>query len=199
MTTHPSTQRNPKRKISQCLGIWVFSYWLLNRKNIRFPEIELDTTFCPFTTTGGVLTGVHTAAEPRFGEDCRVNPVALVGHARTTFPPETLIPRVGEGSERGTTLTLSKPKPMSKPSSRNPKEMGVWLRVAVTVNWKLVKFMVGESTQSTRLVPFQEAVNSLGVSPSESSQNENKYFAPGVVGMFCERKPRVPNGKAFTP
>ena len=53
------------------------------------------TTFCPPTTTGDGETVLQTAAEPRFGEDCKVYPVAFVGQLKTILVPGLLIPRSG--------------------------------------------------------------------------------------------------------
>ena len=47
----------------------------------------LVTVFCPLTTTGaGEL--VAQTGETRFVVDCKVKPVALVGHVKITFAPE---------------------------------------------------------------------------------------------------------------
>ena len=54
------------------------------------PEIGLVTVYWPFTMTGaGEL--VVQAGEARFVVDCRVNPVALVGHVTITFESEGII------------------------------------------------------------------------------------------------------------
>ncbi len=58
------------------------------------PDVRLVTTFWPLTITGGLETTVQAAAEPRFAVDCKVSP-ALVGHANTTFLPETIIAGAG--------------------------------------------------------------------------------------------------------
>ena len=45
--------------------------------------------FCPLTTTGaGALVVQKTADEPRLVVDCKVNPVASVGHVKMVFSPE---------------------------------------------------------------------------------------------------------------
>src|ERR1035437_5376701 len=75
--------------------LMMFRYGCIKRKNIRDPDMELVTTFCPPTTTGDGETVLQTAAEPRFGEDCNVNPVALVGQLKTMLAPGLLIPRSG--------------------------------------------------------------------------------------------------------
>ena len=49
--------------------------------------------FCPLTTTGAGELVAQTADEPRLVVDCRVKPVALVGHVKTTLGPEGIIVR----------------------------------------------------------------------------------------------------------
>ena len=65
--------------------------------------MRLVTAFCPLTTTGPGETVVQTAGETRFVVDCKVNPVALVGHVKITYGPEGRSVSCGEltgGSER---------------------------------------------------------------------------------------------------
>ena len=62
--------------------------------------------FCPLNTTGAGELVVQTADEPRFVVDCRVKPVALVGHVKITLAPEGIIVR-----RTGEALT---PKTVSK-------------------------------------------------------------------------------------
>ena len=47
----------------------------------------LITTFCPPMTTGQGESALQTAGETRFVVDCKVKPVALVGHVKMTFAP----------------------------------------------------------------------------------------------------------------
>ena len=75
--------------------LMMFRYGCIKRKNIRDPDMGLVTTFWPPTTTGDGETVLQTAAEPRFGEDCKVYPVALVGQLKTILVPGLLIPRLG--------------------------------------------------------------------------------------------------------
>ena len=49
------------------------------------------TGFCP-------LTVVQTAGEARFVVDCKVKPVTLVGHVKTTSAPEDPMASVGVGA-----------------------------------------------------------------------------------------------------
>jgi len=58
------------------------NYWL-NRKNICKPEIGLVTANCPLT--------VIQSGEARFVVDCKVNPVALVGHVKITSVPKSVM------------------------------------------------------------------------------------------------------------
>ena len=62
--------------------------------------------FCPLTMTGAGELVVQTADELRSVADCRVKPVALVGHVRITLAPEGIIVR-----HTGEALT---PKTVSK-------------------------------------------------------------------------------------
>ena len=57
----------------------------------------LVIAYRPFTMTGEVKLVVQ-AAKTRFVVACNVNPVALVGHVKTTFAPEALMDRVGAGT-----------------------------------------------------------------------------------------------------
>ena len=54
----------------------------------------LVTVFCPLTTTGTGELVVQTG-ETRFVVDCRVNPMALVGHVKTTLAAERIIVSCG--------------------------------------------------------------------------------------------------------
>jgi hypothetical protein len=62
-----------------------------SRKNCCVPEMGLVTVFCPLTLTGAGELVVQTADGPRFAVDCKMNPEALVGQFRMTFPPEAAI------------------------------------------------------------------------------------------------------------
>ena len=46
-------------------------------------------------------TVVQDAGETRFVVDCKVNPVALVGHCKTTFVPELIMVNCGGGGGGG--------------------------------------------------------------------------------------------------
>src|SRR5580658_11369614 len=52
------------------------------------------TTFCPFMTTGAGKLVLRAAGE-RFVVDSKVNPTALVGHAKTTLAPERVMASCG--------------------------------------------------------------------------------------------------------
>ena len=65
----------------------------------------LVTAFCPLTTTGPGEKVVQTAEEPRLVVDCKVNPVALVGHVKITFGSEAIIVSCG-GMKRLKTVPL---------------------------------------------------------------------------------------------
>ena len=74
------------------------------------------TAFCPLTTTGSGKTVLQTAGETRFVVDCKVNPMALVGHVRITFAPEGIIVRGGgltDPRERLNTVPLPELPPCS--------------------------------------------------------------------------------------
>ena len=73
------------------------------------------TVYCPLTTTGAGELLVHTADEPRFVVDCKVKPVALVGHVKITFPAEGTKASCGDNERLKTT-----PKPKSPPNSVVP-------------------------------------------------------------------------------
>ena len=69
---------------------------LASRKNICLPVMGLKTTFCPpMMTTGSEELVLQTAGETRFVVDCKVNPVALVGHVKITFAPEGMMDSCG--------------------------------------------------------------------------------------------------------
>ena len=68
--------------------------------------MRLVTVFCPLTTTGAGELVVQTADEPRLVVDCRVKPVALVGHVKMTLAPQGI-------NVRGTGEALT-PKTVSK-------------------------------------------------------------------------------------
>ena len=53
--------------------------------------MRLVTAFCPFTATGPGETAVQSAGGTRFVVDCKMNPVALVGHVKIMFAPEELM------------------------------------------------------------------------------------------------------------
>lgn len=70
------------------------------------PEMELVTAFCPLTTAGNGDTALQTAGKTRFVVDCNANPVALVGHDKTTFAPGITMVSCGGGNERLNTVPL---------------------------------------------------------------------------------------------
>ena len=57
--------------------------------------MTLVTAFCPLTTTGPGETVLQTAGEARFVVDCKVNPVALIGHVKITLFPEGMMVSCG--------------------------------------------------------------------------------------------------------
>ena len=91
-----------------------FSVYWLSRKNFCVPEMGLVTVFCPLTTTGGELV-VQTANESRFVVDCKVNPVALVGHVKITLAPEGMMVSCG-----GLTVTDPNERPNTVPLPELP-------------------------------------------------------------------------------
>ena len=72
-----------------------FRYGCIKRKNMCGADIGLVTTFCPFTTTGNGKLVFQSTAEPRFGENCKMHPVAFVGQLKTMFAPWMVLPRLG--------------------------------------------------------------------------------------------------------
>src|ERR1035437_8191316 len=58
----------------------------------------LVTAYCPLTTTGAEETALQTVGETRFVVDCKVNPVALVGHLTITLAPERIMVSCGGDS-----------------------------------------------------------------------------------------------------
>jgi hypothetical protein len=60
----------------------------------------LVTAFCPLTTTGAGETVVQTAGETRFVVDCKVNPVALVGHVKITLAAERMMVSCGAVTDK---------------------------------------------------------------------------------------------------
>ena len=58
----------------------------------------LVTVFWPLTTTGAGEFVIQPAGEVRFVVDCKVNPVALVGHLTIRFTPENIMETVGRVS-----------------------------------------------------------------------------------------------------
>src|SRR5437773_2107295 len=65
----------------------------------------LVTAFCPLMTTGAGELVFQSGGE-RFEVDCKVNPMALVGHVRIIFAPEGMIVSCGTGNERLNTVPL---------------------------------------------------------------------------------------------
>jgi hypothetical protein len=63
------------------------------------PLIGLVTVFCPLTTTGAGELVIQTVGETRFVVDCKVNPVALVGHVKITLAPEGVMVSSGGPGE----------------------------------------------------------------------------------------------------
>jgi hypothetical protein len=61
------------------------SNYRLNLKNCCVPRTGLVTVFWPLTTTGAGELVVQTPGEPRFVVDCKMKPVALTGHVKTTL------------------------------------------------------------------------------------------------------------------
>jgi len=55
----------------------------------------LVTALGPLTTTGAGETGLQTAGETRFVVDCKVKPVAFIGHVKITLVPELIIVSCG--------------------------------------------------------------------------------------------------------
>ena len=51
----------------------------------------LVTVFCPLRRPALEQRLVQTAGETRLVVDCKLNPAALVGHAKITFVPERMI------------------------------------------------------------------------------------------------------------
>jgi len=68
------------------------------------------TVFWPLTTTGTGELVVQTAGETRFVVDCKVNPVALVGHVKITFAPEGMTVSCGGGTGNVRLNTVPLPK-----------------------------------------------------------------------------------------
>ena len=56
------------------------------------------TVFCPLTTTGPGELVLQSAGETRIVVDCKVNPVASVGHVKMTFAAERNMVSVGAGA-----------------------------------------------------------------------------------------------------
>jgi hypothetical protein len=79
--------------------------------------MPLVTVFCPFTTTGAGKLVLQTEVERRFVVDCKVNPVALVGHVKITLIPERVMVSCGGG---GNVRLNTTPKPEVPPSSVVP-------------------------------------------------------------------------------
>src|SRR5579863_1292848 len=77
----------------------------------------LVTAFCPLTTAGAVETGLQAAGGTRFVVDCKLKPVALVGHVKIKLAAEAVILSCGGvGSEMLNTV----PYPKLPPSSAVP-------------------------------------------------------------------------------
>ena len=57
------------------------------------------TVNCPSTTTGADVLGTQFTAETRLAVDCKLNPVALAGHVKTTLVPDDVMLKVGCGGE----------------------------------------------------------------------------------------------------
>ena len=62
------------------------------------PDTGLVTAYCPLTTTAAGETLVQTVVETRLVVDCKVNPVALVGHVKMKLAPEGTMVKVGAGA-----------------------------------------------------------------------------------------------------
>lgn len=71
--------------------------------------------FWPLITTGAGETVFQAADKMRFVADCKVKPVALVGHVRTTLFPERVMVncggRLADSSERLNTVPTSELPP----------------------------------------------------------------------------------------
>ena len=76
------------------------------------------TVFWPLTTTGTGELVVQTAGETRFVVDCKVNPVALVGHVKITYGPEGIT--VSCGGVTGNEMLNTVPSPKSPPPDAVP-------------------------------------------------------------------------------
>ena len=59
--------------------------------------MRLVTAFWPLTTMGVGELVVQKAGETRFVVDCKVNPVALVGHVKIILAPEGITVSCGGG------------------------------------------------------------------------------------------------------
>src|SRR5438046_6481297 len=68
--------------------------------------MRLVTAFWPLTTMGVGELVVQKAGETRFVVDCKVNPVALVGHVKIILAPEGITVSCGGGSVRLNTVPL---------------------------------------------------------------------------------------------
>ena len=55
----------------------------------------LVTVFCPLTTTGEGKFVFQTAGGKRFVADCKMKPLALVGHVKITLVPESMMVSCG--------------------------------------------------------------------------------------------------------
>lgn len=75
-----------------------YSVYLLNRKNLCVPAMGLVTVFCPPMTTGAGEFVVQTTGEPRFVVDCKVKPMALVGHVKIASAPYRVMASCGSGT-----------------------------------------------------------------------------------------------------
>ncbi len=87
----------------------------LNRQNCCLPVVGLVTVFCPWTMTGATELLTQTG-ETRLVVDCRVNPMALAGHAKMTLPRDGVMFSCG----KETTSRSSNAKSIGAPKKDRP-------------------------------------------------------------------------------
>src|ERR1039457_1168836 len=79
------------------------------------------TALFVLTTTAAGETLLQTVVETRLVVDCKVNPVALVGHVKTTFAPEGNMVSVGAGALTDPNVRLNTvPLPFVPPADAVP-------------------------------------------------------------------------------
>ena len=142
------------------------------------------------TTTGAGELVIQTAGETRFVVDCRVNPVALVGHVKMTFAPEGNMVSVAaagaltDPNERLNIVPLPEPPPLyAVPYSELPDETNPACGLAPS---PFVGLKLSTHVKLCRIVKVCAVTRPAGskLSTAISAGTTNRYLMFGFMDLI---------------